>query len=68
MADVHDRGCDLLRNKIVEVEYLSITKDGRLREPVYKSVRFDKAEPDVLACNLPGAIDDTPRTDCCLVV
>jgi ATP-dependent DNA ligase len=55
MADVHDRGCAYFKDKIIEVEYLSITKDGRLREPVYKSVRFDKTEPDVLACNIPGS-------------
>jgi ATP-dependent DNA ligase len=55
MADVHDRGEAYFIGKIVEVEYLAITKDGRLREPVYKSVRFDKAEPDVLACNVPNS-------------
>lgn len=44
-------------NAIVEVEYLGITKDGRLREPAYKSTRFDKAEADVLACNVPGGGD-----------
>jgi ATP-dependent DNA ligase len=34
--------------RIVEVEYLDVTRDGRLREPAYKSVRFDKEVADVL--------------------
>lgn len=55
MADVHDRGAAYFIDKIVEVEYLAVTKDGRLREPVYKSVRWDKTEADVLACNVPGS-------------
>lgn len=52
MADVFDRD---FTDAIVEVEYLAITKDGRLREPVFKSVRFDKTEADVLPCNVPGS-------------
>lgn len=55
IADVHDRGAAYFVGKILEIEYLAITKDGRLREPVYKSVRFDKTEPDVLPCNVPGS-------------
>ena len=51
MADV--RG-ECLTGKIIEVEYLSITKDGRLREPVFKSVRWDKTAADVLECNVSG--------------
>lgn len=54
LADVHDRGCAHFKDQIIEVEYLDITKEGRLREPVFKSVRFDKAKADVLACNVPG--------------
>jgi hypothetical protein len=46
---------DCLKDKIIEVEYLSITKDGRLREPAFKSVRWDKQDADVLACNVPGS-------------
>lgn len=45
MADVFDR--DFI-NKIVEVEYLGVTKDGKLREPAYKAIRYDKTEADVL--------------------
>lgn len=48
MADVFDRGADYFVGKIVEVEYLDLTKDGLLREPAYKSVRFDKDKPDTL--------------------
>lgn len=49
MADVFDR--DFI-GKIVEVEYLSVTKDGRLREPAYKVIRNDVTEPDVLEGNI----------------
>lgn len=31
---------------IVEVEFLGFTADGKLREPRFKGVRFDKQEPD----------------------
>lgn len=34
--------------RIATIEYLSLTKDGRLREPSFKAYRFDKAEADVL--------------------
>ena len=53
-------GEDVLRNpdyfigKIVEVEYLSVTKDGKLREPSVKSIRWDKQVPDVLPGNIKG--------------
>lgn len=33
-------------NKIVKVSWLSLTKDGLLREPVIECVRFDKTEAD----------------------
>lgn len=33
---------------VVEVEYLSLTKDGKLREPAYIRQRHDKTEGDVL--------------------
>lgn len=45
MADVFDRE---FLNLIVEVEYLGLTKDGHLREPVYIRTRHDKTEPDML--------------------
>jgi len=32
--------------RIAEVEYLELTRDGRLREPVFKAWRFDKEKPD----------------------
>lgn len=32
---------------IAEVEFLEFTKDGRLREPVLKAIRYDKEQPDV---------------------
>jgi ATP-dependent DNA ligase len=55
LGEVHDKGAAYFVGKILEIEYLAITKDGRLREPVYKSVRFDKTEADVLPCNVPGS-------------
>lgn len=36
---------------IVEVEYLSVTKDGKLREPSFQRVRWDKKVADVLPGN-----------------
>jgi ATP-dependent DNA ligase len=33
-------------NKIVEVEFMGFTEDGRLREPRFKGIRFDKEQPD----------------------
>lgn len=51
MADVFDRD---FTDKIVEVEYLGVTKDGKLREPVYVRIRDDKDEADVLPANVPG--------------
>jgi DNA ligase-1 len=32
--------------QIVEIECLGITEDGKLREPRFKGIRFDKKEPD----------------------
>lgn len=40
--------------RIAEIEYLSITKDGKLREPSFKSTRWDKTVADVLPGNLKG--------------
>lgn len=34
--------------KTIEVTYLELTKAGKLREPAYQSVRFDKNKPDNL--------------------
>ena len=45
MADVFDRD---FTNKIVEVEFLGLTKAGLLREPSYKLIRHDKTEADVI--------------------
>lgn len=38
--------------RIAEIEYLSITKDGKLREPSFKSTRWDKTTADVLPGNI----------------
>lgn len=35
-------------NQIAEVEYLGLTREGRLREPSFKSFRFDKKEADTI--------------------
>lgn len=32
--------------QIVEVEAMGLTEDGKLREPRFKSIRYDKREPD----------------------
>lgn len=32
--------------QIVEIECMDITEDGKLREPRYKGIRFDKEQPD----------------------
>lgn len=37
---------------IAEVEYLSVTAKGKLREPSFKSLRWDKDKADVLECNI----------------
>ena len=34
--------------RIATIEYLGVTKDGKLREPSFKGYRFDKTEADVL--------------------
>lgn len=34
--------------RIAEIEYLALTKDGKLREPAFKAWRFDKKEADVI--------------------
>lgn len=39
---------ELVLNRIAEVEYLSVTRDGKLREPSFKAYRFDKSVADVL--------------------
>lgn len=33
-------------DRIVEIECLGVTADGKLREPRFKGVRFDKVQPD----------------------
>lgn len=40
--------------RIAEIEYLAITKDGKLREPSFKSTRWDKMVADVLPGNIKG--------------
>lgn len=47
--DVYDKNWV---GRIVEVKYLAVTKDGKLREPAFKSVRWDKKVADVLPGNL----------------
>lgn len=42
------------RRRIAEIEYLDITKDGKLREPSFKSTRWDKTVADVLPGNIKG--------------
>lgn len=37
---------DLIVGKIVELEAMSLTKNGKLREPIFKSVRYDKGVAD----------------------
>lgn len=37
---------ELVCGAIVEVEAMGLTEDGKLREPRFKGVRFDKEEPD----------------------
>jgi ATP-dependent DNA ligase len=38
--------------RIVEVEYLAVTKDGKLREPSFQRIRWDKKVPDVIGGNV----------------
>lgn len=38
--------------RIVEVEYLGVTAQGKLREPAFKSVRWDKTTADVIEANV----------------
>lgn len=45
-ADVHEGESPI--GRIARVEYLSLTKDGKLREPSFKGYRFDKDVADVL--------------------
>jgi ATP-dependent DNA ligase len=42
----HDRASCPENGQIVEIECLGITADGKLREPRFKGIRFDKLEPD----------------------
>src|SRR5690606_17449379 len=42
----HDLDPYTVAGKIIEVECLGVTEDGKLREPRFKGVRFDKLEPD----------------------
>ena len=41
-------------SRIAEIEYLAVTKDGKLREPSFKSTRWDKTQADVLPGNVKG--------------
>lgn len=43
-AEVDDR--KYFVGQIAEVEFLDFTKDGKLREPVLKAIRWDKEKPD----------------------
>jgi DNA ligase-1 len=42
----HDLSGDKTIGKIVEIECMGITAEGKLREPRFKGVRFDKENPD----------------------
>jgi ATP-dependent DNA ligase len=42
----HDMLVGDVCGKVVEVECIGITEDGKLREPRFKGIRFDKTEPD----------------------
>lgn len=42
----HDLKGETTVGSIIEVECLGITEDGKLREPRFKGVRFDKLQPD----------------------
>jgi bifunctional non-homologous end joining protein LigD len=42
---------------VVEVEYVERTEDGRLRHPVFRRVRTDKAATEVVADDELGAPD-----------
>lgn len=42
----HDLRITEVHGRIVEVECLGLTEDGKLREPRFKGVRHDKLEPD----------------------
>ena len=37
---------------VVDVQYLRITTDGRLRQPAYRGVRTDLAPSDLLATDV----------------
>lgn len=45
-SDVFERASPV--GRIATVEYLGVTKDGKLREPSFKGYRFDKDTADVL--------------------
>lgn len=42
----HELPAGLVLGAIVEVEAMGVTADGKLREPRFKGVRFDKEQPD----------------------
>lgn len=42
----HDIGAVPRVGQIVEVECMGLTEDGKLREPRFKGIRFDKDKPD----------------------
>lgn len=47
-----DREVSDWEGRIAEIEYLAVTKDGKLREPSFQRVRWDKKVPDVIVGNL----------------
>ncbi len=42
----HDFCVDGMLDRIVEIECLGVTEDGKLREPRYKGIRHDKVDTD----------------------
>ena len=38
---------DLIVGKIIQVDAMTYTKDGMLREPRFRSIHYDKVEADV---------------------
>lgn len=47
MKDIAEKPKDVI-GRIATIEYLGVTKDGHLREPSFKTYRFDKDEADTI--------------------
>lgn len=46
LREIWFKNPSLVIGKIVQINALAITKNGVLREPAYKGIRYDKVEPD----------------------